>query len=838
MDRCPPDRTSSGICVTNAGCFKTISLLNGFYYEEMGCFKNDSNHMRMICSVNMGASEAIRCCNSHDFCNRNLWIPNSLAGSTPLVNDPARMTSSSSVHPTAALYNSPDMILSSPSPFAPRNSRFPMQETKTSPDFLNSIFFLACGFVPLLILTIILIVYLLCRCSQEPKEKTTLSSFQVSSASSSIHTPLTASEPPTQHNHWKLAGDLAIQHPFTKLSPQTSEIFQRSTQHSGIIAPVWIKALRQRFTKVCRPFLNSKDERNLPQNAYVPAHIVSDNFSSPSNPTVLPVRTAANQSREDLTKVQIQRGQVHSSSSGSGSGLPFLVQATVSRQIALQECIGKGRFGEVWRGIYRGENVAVKIFSSRDEASWARETQIYSTVLLRHENILGYYASDITSRHGCTQLWIISHYHPYGSLYDFLRSHAVDTVAAIRLAKTAAAGLCHLHTCILGLQGKPAIAHRDIKSKNILVQANGTCSVADLGLAVFHSPGCSPDVDIGLPNHKVGTKRYMAPEILANESLDERCEADGIIACDSEISALRRGFPTVYKQNSVIPSQTCHPQGGLGLTFEGMKAADVYAFGLVLWEIFRRCFTENDEVDASRVPFWDKVPVDPSFEDMRQVVLVQKIRPPISARWMEDKVLGRCARLMQECWHSIPAVRLTSLRVKKTLDEAFLSAINALDLNVTGTVPANIELTDDKMNAAYATPTHRAGDSGINSRSNGCSYQPCFSPNSCPISPPTDYHLRSPRDYLTLGRIIRRPSSPEVGSGEEVAMVSAVEGEEAGRGKYEDDGAHRLRLTLHSLIPSPHASVLLSPLSSGVKSWEAEGVRTNVGGNGFSYPRT
>ncbi|VDL89739.1 unnamed protein product [Schistocephalus solidus] len=423
-------------------------------------------------------------------------------------------------------------------------------------------------------------------------------------------------------------------------------------------------------------------------------------------------------------------------------------------------------------------------------------------------------------RHGCTQLWIISHYHPYGSLYDFLRSHAVDTVAAIRLAKTAAAGLCHLHTCILGLQGKPAIAHRDIKSKNILVQANGTCSVADLGLAVFHSPGCSPDVDIGLPNHKVGTKRYMAPEILANESLDERCEADGIIACDSEISALRRGFPTVYKQNSVIHSQTCHPQGGLGLTFEGMKAADVYAFGLVLWEIFRRCFTEND--DHNRSSFYMRYQLVALAARKRRKF---KLHTSFSftSSLFQLQVLGRCARLMQECWHSIPAVRLTSLRVKKTLDEAFLSAINALDLNVTGTVPANIELTDDKMNAAYATPTHRAGDSGINSRSNGCSYQPCFSPNSCPISPPTDYHLRSPRDYLTLGRIIRRPSSPEVGSGEEVAMVSAVEGEEAGRGKYEDDGAHRLRLTLHSLIPSPHASVLLSPLSSGVKSWEAEG---------------
>ena len=37
----------------------------------------------------------------------------------------------------------------------------------------------------------------------------------------------------------------------------------------------------------------------------------------------------------------------------------------------------QGRYGEVWRGIWQGENLAVKNFFSRDEASWKRETEIY-----------------------------------------------------------------------------------------------------------------------------------------------------------------------------------------------------------------------------------------------------------------------------------------------------------------------------------------------------------------------------------------------------------------------------------------------------------------------------
>lgn len=74
---------------------------------------------------------------------------------------------------------------------------------------------------------------------------------------------------------------------------------------------------------------------------------------------------------------------------GSGSGLPLLIQRSVARQVRLVNIIGKGRFGEVWRGAWRGESVAVKIFNSQDEKSWFREVEIYQTVMLRHENILG-----------------------------------------------------------------------------------------------------------------------------------------------------------------------------------------------------------------------------------------------------------------------------------------------------------------------------------------------------------------------------------------------------------------------------------------------------------------
>ena len=81
------------------------------------------------------------------------------------------------------------------------------------------------------------------------------------------------------------------------------------------------------------------------------------------------------------------------------AGLPLLVQRTIARQIRLCEIIGKGRYGEVWRGNWKGENVAVKIFPSREERSWYREAEIYQTVMLRHENILGFIAADNKGNH-------------------------------------------------------------------------------------------------------------------------------------------------------------------------------------------------------------------------------------------------------------------------------------------------------------------------------------------------------------------------------------------------------------------------------------------------------
>ncbi|XP_050093465.1 activin receptor type-1-like [Anopheles aquasalis] len=311
----------------------------------------------------------------------------------------------------------------------------------------------------------------------------------------------------------------------------------------------------------------------------------------------------------------------HSVTSGSGSGLPLLIQRTLAKQVSLGECIGRGRYGEVWRGIWHGESVAVKIFFSRDEDSWKRETEIYGTVLLRHENILGYVGSDMTSRNSCTQLWLMTHYFPLGSLYDFLNRTAITTHRMVQICLSIANGVVHLHTEIFGTEAKPAIAHRDLKTKNILIRANGTCVIADFGLAVMHSQTTNR-IDIGGGAVRVGTKRYMAPEVL-EESIHLEC-------------------------------------------FDALRKCDIYALGLIFWEVCRRTIASGI-AEEYQVPYYDCVSSDPSFEEMRKVVCVDNYRPSVPNRWTSDPALAEMAKLMRECWHTNANVRLPALRIKKTL---------------------------------------------------------------------------------------------------------------------------------------------------------------------------
>lgn len=43
-------------------------------------------------------------------------------------------------------------------------------------------------------------------------------------------------------------------------------------------------------------------------------------------------------------------------------------------------------------------------------------------------------------------------------------------------------------------------------------------------------------------------------------------------------------------------------------------------------------------VEEYQLPYYNMVPSDPSYEDMREVVCVKRLRPIVSNRWNSDEV--------------------------------------------------------------------------------------------------------------------------------------------------------------------------------------------------------
>jgi serine/threonine protein kinase len=157
--------------------------------------------------------------------------------------------------------------------------------------------------------------------------------------------------------------------------------------------------------------------------------------------------------------------------------------------LRLIEKIGIGRFSEVWRASLNDNLVAVKVFPEKEKQSWSTEKDIYMHPEIKHENLRGFLAARCNADESSTTYWMILDYHEMGSLRDYLKSNVLTFENVCKMAQSIAAGLAYLHLEVN--EEKPAIAHRDVKSSNVLVKRDLTCCVCDLGLSIKFQPGAS-----------------------------------------------------------------------------------------------------------------------------------------------------------------------------------------------------------------------------------------------------------------------------------------------------------------------------------------------------------
>lgn len=289
---------------------------------------------------------------------------------------------------------------------------------------------------------------------------------------------------------------------------------------------------------------------------------------------------------------------------------PWMV---ASSEIKLEEIIGRGSFGEVWLGTFRGKKVAVKKLnapatmnnilhganggsSASSSASSARKNLLKDFVRelnlmcsLRHPSCVLFMGACLEEGAEC----LIMEYCARGNLFSLIadKSAPIDYNLILKVLTEVAEGVMYLH------EYKPTpILHRDLKSANILLDEFGNVKVADFGLTEFKPEAGVVSLETKGGALQVGTPFWQAPEAM------ERMEYS--------------------------------------------EASDAYSFGMIIFELFTREIpfqALNPHQAALAVILEDKRPEIPSFV------------PP------------KFAQLMKECWMRDPKARPSMPAILRTL---------------------------------------------------------------------------------------------------------------------------------------------------------------------------
>ena len=267
-------------------------------------------------------------------------------------------------------------------------------------------------------------------------------------------------------------------------------------------------------------------------------------------------------------------------------------------EMTFEKEIGEGGFATVYKGEYKGEVVAIKKMKFTGENSAENEEVLAAFSEFRREVWImsGLKHLNTVQLIGFTMepvICIITEFLSGGNLYDVIHKKdlQLDWLFRWRCAIDIAKGMNFLHTTT------PPIIHRDLKSPNILVSS---MSPTDDVVAKVADFGLSQALATSTKGRAVDNPIWLPPEVLENEDYTEK--------------------------------------------------ADVYAYGVILWEI------------ATREDFFGEI----KFSSQIEKKVIAGERPPIPS-----SVPVSYAYLIQRCWGNNPDERPSFIEILSQLRLAF-----------------------------------------------------------------------------------------------------------------------------------------------------------------------